>query len=125
MTTPSTPRDIAVAFTQAWAHQDFDGAVAFLADDVQFRGPSGEVSGKEAYMTALSRFAVDVTGIDFICALGDDEQAVVIYEATTSRHGTNTFAERLVMRDGKIVSDRLVFDTNPAQAATAPSQTGQ
>lgn len=40
-TTPSTPRDIAVTFTQAWAQQDFDRAASFLADDVEFSGPGG------------------------------------------------------------------------------------
>lgn len=107
MTTPSTPRDIAMTFTQAWAHQDFNRAATFLADDVDFTGPSGHVTGKQEYMTALHPFAVDVTGINFICALGDDEQAVLVYEATTTRQGTGTFAEWLVIRDGKIVSDRL------------------
>ena len=125
MTTPSTPRDIAVAFTQAWAHQDFDRTASFLADDVEFTGPAGHLTGKQAYMTGLSAFAADVTSVEFICALGDDEQATLFYDATTSSHGTNTFAERLVIRDGKVVSDRLIFDTNPAHAAGSPSQSGQ
>jgi hypothetical protein len=126
MSTSSSPRDIAVTFTQAWAHQDFDRAAGYLADDVEFDGPAaGHITGKQQYMDALSRFAVHVTGIEFICALGDDEQAAIFYNATTSQQGTNTFAERLVIRDGKIVSDRLVFDTNPAHAAGTPPPTGQ
>lgn len=76
-------------------------------------------------MAGLSAFAADVTGIAFICALGDDEQAALFYDATTSSHGTSTFAERLVIRDGKIVADRLIFDTNPAHATAALSQSEQ
>lgn len=125
MATPSTPRDIAVAFTEAWAHQDFDRAAAYLAEDVAFTGPAGQLTGREDYMAGLSAFAADVTGLDVMCAVGDDEQAALFYDATTSSHGTSTFAERLVIRDGKIVSDRLIFDTNPAHAAGAPSQAGQ
>ena len=102
-----------------------DRAASFLADDVVFAGPGGQLTGKAAYLAGLSAFAPEVTGVEFIAALGDDEQAALFYDTTTSSHGTSTFAERLVIRNGKIVSDRLIFDTNPAHAAGAPSQPGQ
>jgi hypothetical protein len=74
-------------------------------------------------MKGLAAFAGAVTGMRVVAALGDDEQALVMYEVTTGPFGTLTCAEHLGVRDGKIRTDRLTFDTyevRKAQAGQAP-----
>jgi len=49
---------------------------------------------------------------------------MIMYEMVMGPFGTLRAAEHLVIRDGKITSDTLVFDTHEvrkAQAAQAPS----
>lgn len=119
---------LARAFTEAWTSHDMDTAASYLADDVVFDGPMNHTTGKQAYVEGLSRFASVVTGLTIIAALGDDTQALILYDLATAR-GTQTYAEHLSFRDGKIATDRLIFDTYPARAAqvgqtppTAPTE---
>jgi len=117
----ATPAAIARAFTEAWTSHDMDTAARYLADDVVFDGPMNHTTGKQAYVEGLGRFASVVTGVRIIAALGDDTQALILYDLATAG-GTQTYAEHLTFRDGKIATDRLIFDTYPARAAQA-SQT--
>lgn len=123
MTEQSTPAALARSFTQAWASHDLDTAAGYLADDVTFQGPvAGKLTGKQAYMVGLTPFANSVTGLNILAAFGDDAQAVIMYEAATAHAGTLTCAELLTFRDGKIVADRLTFDTFPVRGGAVAGQ---
>lgn len=52
-----------------------------------------------------------VTGLEIVAALGDDEQAMIMYEVTTGPFGRLRCGERITVRDGKIQTDLLAFDT--------------
>ncbi|MDQ3929174.1 MAG: nuclear transport factor 2 family protein [Chloroflexota bacterium] len=106
-----SPAAIAVAFTQAWTNHDMENAARYLTKDVTFHGPLQQSNGIEEYLTGLAAFARAVTGMRVLAALGDDEQALIMYEVTTGPFGTLTCAEHLTFRNGKIVADRLTFDT--------------
>jgi limonene-1,2-epoxide hydrolase len=113
----STPTALAHAFTTAWTGHDYDAAAAYVADDVTFDGPMNHLRGKAAYMEALRRFAGAVTGVEIVAAFGDDTRALILYDLATTPFGTMTTAELLTFRDGKIVEDRLTFDTYPIRHA--------
>jgi hypothetical protein len=113
MTEPSTPVAIARAFTEAWTSHDMAAAAGYLADDVTFDGPSGHSAGKPAYLEGLDGFARSVGGVRWVAVLGDDAQALIMYEVTTPA-GTLTCAEHLTFRDGKVATDRLTFAPNKA-----------
>jgi SnoaL-like domain len=108
MTERSTPVAIARAFTEAWTSHDMDTAARYLADDVVFDGPASHSTGAQAYMEGLNGFAQRVIGMQMLAALGDDTQALIMYEVTTPA-GTLTCAEHLTIRGGKIQTDRLTF----------------
>lgn len=116
-TSNPTPAAQARAFTEAWTSHDMDAAATYLADNVRFDGPSGHSDGKEAYISALGNFARIVTGVKILAAFGDDTQALIMYDAITGPFGPMTSAELLTFRDGKIVGDRLTFDTYPMRSA--------
>jgi hypothetical protein len=113
----ATTVDIAPAFTEAWTSHDMDTAARYLAEDVVFDGPVNRTRGKNAYIEALNRFAQAVAGLQMLAAFGDDRQALIMYDVTTSPFGTLTCAELLMFRDGKIGTDLLTFDTYPMRKA--------
>jgi SnoaL-like domain len=119
MTEHRTPVAIACAFTEAWTSHDMDTAASYLAEDVELDGPTNHRTGVKAYMEGLRPFARAVTGMRMVAAFGDDAQALIMYEVTTGPFGTLTCAEHLTIRDGKIQTDKLTFDTYETRKAAA------
>jgi hypothetical protein len=93
-----------------------DAAAGYLADDVVFDGPASHSTGKPAYLAGLSAFAQSVTGMTMLAALGDDTQALIMYEMTTP-DGTLICAEHHTFRDGKLQTDRLTFAVRKATSS--------
>jgi phage protein U len=120
-----TPVDVAVAFTRAWTSHDIAAAAQYVADDVVFEGPMTQTTGARAYLEALSRFAGTVTGMQLIAALGNDDGAMIMYEVETGQAGVLRAGEHFVIREGRIQSDMLVFDTHKVrQARSTQAPTG-
>ena len=113
------PVDVLVAFTQAWTGHDMPGAASFVAENVVYDGPVNHLTGAGAYLQALDRFAQAVTGLDIVAAFGDDEQAVIMYQVSTGSFGTLACGERVTVREGKIETDLLAFDTFAIRTAQA------
>lgn len=114
-----SPTEIAVAFTEAWTGHDMSTAESYLAEEVVYDGPVNHVVGVRGYVEALERFARAVTGLEIIAVLGDEEQAMIMYEVSTGPFGTLTCGEHLTVRSGKIQTDRLAFDTYAIRMAQA------
>jgi hypothetical protein len=110
---PATPVAVARAFTEAWTSRDMDTAARYVAEDVVFDGPLGHVEGKATYIESLKRLVgmLGVTGVRVHAAFGDDTQALIMYDLLTERFGALTCAKLLTFRDGKILRDRLTFDS--------------
>lgn len=106
------PAEIARAFTEAWGAGDFDTAARFVDDAVVFDGPLTRVSGKAALLAALQGFAAAITRVDVLAVHGDEREALLLYEMVTGPFGTLRTGERLVITDGLIVRDEIVFDTH-------------
>ena len=124
MTEHPAPVNVAIAFTKAWTSHDMIAAAEYVAEDVAFEGPMTQTTGAKAYIEALSRFAQTVSGMQMIAALGDDQRAMIMYEVETGPAGVLRAGEHFVIREGRIKSDMLVFDTHKlreAQSAQAPS----
>jgi hypothetical protein len=113
MSTDTTPVALARSFTQAWTSHQLETAAGYLAADVVFDGPASHSVGAEAYLQGLNAFASAVSSMKMLAALGDDTQALIMYEVTTQA-GTLTCAERLTFSGGKIQTDRLTFALNQA-----------
>jgi len=69
----------------------------------------------------MSEFAQVVTGLSVIAVVGDDERATVMYDMATGPIGTLRAVDNIVVRDGRIVSDTLVFDTYELRRAMEAS----
>lgn len=111
MTESAAPTEIAVAFLEAFGRHDLDTMSSYLAEDVAFESPQVQINGASAVADAMGQFAQVVGSVEIIAAFGDGERAVVMYDMQTGPFGTMRAADHFVIRDGKIVSDQLVFDT--------------
>jgi ketosteroid isomerase-like protein len=120
MTDNRTPSEIAVAFIDAFAAGDTQAVAALIADDIVFESPQVKLVGADAVLHAISQFVRAVTGVRNVTVLGDDERAMVMYDMDTGPFGTLKVVDHLVVRDGKIVSDTLVFDTYEVRKANEP-----
>ncbi|KAB8195355.1 DUF4440 domain-containing protein [Nonomuraea phyllanthi] len=105
------PAEIAVEFIEAFARHDRAAMARRLADDIVFESPRGAIAGARAVLEAIGQFAEAVAEVKIISVLGDDEQALIMYDMVTGPFGTLRAADHLVVQDGRITSDRLVFDT--------------
>lgn len=124
MATSTTPSEVATGFITAFGNGDLPAVADYLADDVVFESPRARLVGAAAVREAIGQFAQVVTGVDIIAVLGDGEKAMVIYDMTTGPFGTLRAVDYVTVRDGKITSDVLVFDTyevRKAQEAAAES----
>jgi hypothetical protein len=115
----SEPLAIAIAFTEAWTSHDLTTAAGYVADDVTFDGPMNHLVGARAYLEGLAAFAPAVTSLRMLAAFGDEEQALIMYELSIRTSGTLVAAERLTVKDGKIRTDQLTFDSYPMRQARA------
>ncbi len=116
---PLSPLDVAQAFTQAWTRRDLAAAAEFVAEDVVFDGPLQQSTGKQPYMNGLTRLSSEITGMMPIAAFGDADKALLMYDLSTAHHGVLTCAKCLTVdAQGRIIRDRLVFDSHRMRQAT-------
>lgn len=114
MTHP-VPVDVASAYIEAWARGDANAVAALLDEDVAFDGPMTTTSGRDDVLAAIMGFAEAVTGVTVLAALGDDGQAMLLYDMATGPFGMMRAAEHLTVAEGRIRASRLVFDTHPVR----------
>ncbi|MFJ1457375.1 nuclear transport factor 2 family protein [Nocardia sp. N2S4-5] len=107
---------VAVAFVEAFGKRDMSAVSALLADDVLFESPRVRITNATDVLAAVTDFAQAVTGVDIIDAFGDDERAVVVYDMHTGPFGTLRTVDHVVVRDGRIAADTVVFDTHRIRA---------
>ncbi|WP_433329089.1 nuclear transport factor 2 family protein [Spirillospora sp. CA-294931] len=122
MTVRATAADVATTFIKAFGAGDMATVAECLAEDVVFESPRVRAEGIDAVTAVIGQFTQVVEGVDVIAALGDAEQAMVIYDMRTGPFGTLRVVDHLVLRDGKIISDVVVFDTHEVRKAEAAQE---
>ncbi|MER9294554.1 hypothetical protein NKI71_30535 [Mesorhizobium sp. M0510] len=65
-------------------------------------------TGKAPYLKGLTKLSQDV--VRMIAAFGDDHQALLIYDLMT-KSGALSCAKHHTVRDGKMHSNKLTFDS--------------
>lgn len=115
--TTDTPVAIATAYIEAFGTGDTSAIGEFLAPDVSFSSPRAQLSGYADVLAAVGEFAQVVQRVEIIAALGDERQAVVVYDMVTGPFGTLRVVDHVVVEEGKVREDCVVFDTQPLLAA--------
>jgi ketosteroid isomerase-like protein len=106
--------DVFSEYLDRFTSGDITGAATLLADDFSFHGPMLQAESKAAFVDGASGLAPMVRGNQMIRQWVDDDQVCSIYEfklETPAGAGSITMTEWATVRDGKLASARLIFDT--------------
>jgi predicted SnoaL-like aldol condensation-catalyzing enzyme len=102
---------------------DVAGAAELLADDFSFHGPMLQSEGKAAFIEGASGLGPIVRGYKMLRQWGEGDEVCSLYDfniETPAGAGAITMAEWSTVRDGKLASSRVIFDT-AAMAALMPA----
>ena len=102
---------------------DVEGAAEFLADEFFFDGPILQAKDKAEFLAGSTAAASMARGCTVHHQWVDGDNVCSIYDfeiETPAGAGAIPMAEWAVIRDGKLVSSRLLFDT-AAMAALMPA----
>jgi hypothetical protein len=111
MTDQVAPADIAAAFIEAWARRDLAAVTRYLAADIVFESPRVHLTGADAVVAELGRFAEAVSEVRIRAVVGDDRSAMIMYDIDAEPFGTLRAVDLLVVESGRITSDIMVFDS--------------
>lgn len=117
------PAEVAGAFLTAFYTADFDAARALLAEDFSFHGPFVQVRGREAFLDSAAGLKPIVRGHRLLRQWADGDQVCSWYDldlATPVKSGSVTMSEWHAVREGKLVSGRVMFDAAAFRAFLPP-----
>jgi ketosteroid isomerase-like protein len=115
--------DLFRAYLDRFTSGDIAGAAELLDEDFSFHGPMLQSEGKASFIDGASGLGPIVRGNRIIRQWVADAEVCSIYEfdvETPAGAGSITMAEWTTVRDGKLASSRLIFDT-AAMAALMPA----
>jgi ketosteroid isomerase-like protein len=110
-------------YLERFTSGDVEGAGELLADEFAFNGPILQARDKAEFLAGSTAAAAMARGctIHHQWVDGDDVCSIYDFEIETpAGTGAIPMAEWSMIRDGKLVSSRLLFDT-AAMAALMPS----
>ena len=109
-------------YLDRFASGDVSGAAELLADQFAFDGPILQARNKAEFLAGSTAAAVMARGCTIHHQWADGDDVCSVYDfniETPAGAGAIPMAEWSVIRDGKLVSSRLLFDT-AAMAALMP-----
>jgi ketosteroid isomerase-like protein len=115
--------DVFRSYLERFTSGDVDGAAELLAEDFSFVGPVLQADDKAAFLAGAAGLGPIVRGFEMHRQWEDGESVCSVYDfkvETPVGAGSIPMAEWSVVRDGKLVSSRLIFDT-AAMAALMPA----
>jgi hypothetical protein len=115
--------DVFRSYLERFTTGDVDGAAALLSDEFSFTGPMLQANGKAEFLAGSAGLGPIVRGFEMRRQWVDGEEVCSVYDfkiETPVGAGSIPMAEWSVVRDGKLVSSRLLFDT-AAMAALMPA----
>jgi hypothetical protein len=99
--------------------------MTYIADDIVCDAPAGRLEGADAYRAFLTPFVGMLQSTTLLAAFGDEEKAVVMYDAETILVPSAPGAECVTVKGGVIVHSRFLFDRAPFEAARRRAGTRQ
>lgn len=115
--------DVFSTYLDRFTSGDIAGAAELLNDDFAFTGPMLQAEGKEAFLAGASGLAPIVRGNEMLRQWVDGDEVCSIYEfkvETPAGAGSITMTEWATVREGKLASARVIFDT-AAMTALMPA----
>jgi ketosteroid isomerase-like protein len=114
--------EIARTYVEAIANTDVDTILSISSEDVVCMSPMGQTTGLNRFRDFHDGFARMLTNLTVLAVYGDDEQAVVVYDAETFQVPHTLTAELIKVQDGKLASTDVIYDATPFAAYMATIQ---
>ena len=102
-------------YLEAFTSGNVDRARELVAEDFDFHGPMMQVKGRDAFFEGASGLVPMVRGFRMLRQWEDGEDVASVYEfnvETPAGAGSVVMSEWNRVRDGKLLSARLIFDTS-------------
>jgi len=100
----------AATYFEAWQARDFARLRSVLADDVDFAGPLGQVTGADGCQRGLEGMSRIMTGIEVRKVFDDGSDVLTWFDLATSVADPVPVANWMHVQDGKITRIRVAFD---------------
>ncbi|AIQ48585.1 hypothetical protein R70723_23740 [Paenibacillus sp. FSL R7-0273] len=110
---------IAHTYFEAMANRDVEKIMTLAADDIACNSPVGQLAGTQSFRGFQEGFARMIEKLTLVTALGNDQQAVIIYESDTLPVKNAIVAEYITVRNDKISSIQVIYDATPFAAYMA------
>jgi ketosteroid isomerase-like protein len=110
-------------YLQRFTSGDTAGAAELLTDDFRFHGPFLQSQGRAEFLTGSAQLVPIMRGAEIHRQWEQADELCSLYDfkiETPAGAGSITMAEWNTVRDGKLASARLIFDT-AAMAALMPT----
>jgi ketosteroid isomerase-like protein len=114
--------NIARSYVNAIANKDVELILSISAEDVVCTSPIGQTKGIERFRAFHEGFARMITNLTVLAVYGDDEQAVVLYDAQTYPVPHSIIAELIKVKDGKLTDTHVIYDATPFASYMATLQ---
>lgn len=123
------PLTVVRGYLDAYTSNDISAAATYLADDFDFEGPFVHATSAKEFIgdgtgPGLAAWAQNLTGMHLTAAFAKDDEVIAIYDVHTRPFGTIRTASHFKVADGKIQTEKIIFDPTPihqAKAQTAES----
>ena len=102
--------EAAATYFDAWQARDFARLRSVLADDGDFAGPFGQVTGGDECLSGLEGMSRIVTGISVRKVFTDGPDVLTWFELATSVADPVPVANWMQVKAGKITRIRVAFD---------------
>jgi len=115
--------DVFRSYLERFTSGDANGAAELLDDNFSFDGPMLQATSKAEFLAGSAALGPIVRGCDIHRQWVDGDDVCSIYDfkvETPAGAGSIPMAEWSVVREGKLMSSRLLFDT-AAMAALMPA----
>ncbi|MCH9611798.1 MAG: hypothetical protein S4CHLAM102_02720 [Chlamydiia bacterium] len=106
--------ELARKYYETIAAKKIDELPGFFDDEVSFRGPMARETGRERVVEATIRFTQMVESLEIVFVSGNEDGAMVVYEAKCADPiGTIRAAAYIVCVGDKIGQLELFYDASP------------
>jgi hypothetical protein len=116
--------EICRTYLERFTKGDIDGAAELLDEDFTFEGPILQSTGKAAFLAGSSTAAAMARGCEIHRQWIDGDSVCSVYDfkvETPLGSGSIPMAEWSVVKGGRLVSSRLIFDTANMAALLPPA----
>ena len=104
-------------YLQAWNRKDLAAISGLIAENVSFKGPMSETTGRQAFTEAVAKMFPLLQRIDVRHVHGHADHTVAVYDFVCAQPiGKCRTAELLSFESGRIRASELFFDARPFEA---------